>query len=60
MLPQEVKEKIDAAMTLIYLYGENRDDVLDNLNAQVSHLIDARNEADFLEYRFEAESLHTQ
>ena len=59
MLPQEVKEKIDAAMTLIYLYGENRDDVLDNLNAQVLHLIDERNEADFLEYRFEAESLHT-
>jgi len=60
MLPQEVKEKIEAAMTLIYECGENRDDVIDNLNAQVSHLIDESNESDYLEYRFECEARYEE
>lgn len=56
MLPREVKEKIEAAMCLIYEFGENRDDVFDNLNTSVAHLIDASNESDYLEYREECES----
>jgi hypothetical protein len=60
MLPQEVKDKIESAMTLIYECGENRDDVIDNLNSQVSHLIDASNESDYLEYRFECEARYEE
>jgi hypothetical protein len=56
MLPREVKEKVEAAMAMIYECGENRDDVIDNLNAQVASLIDETNESDYLEYRFDLEA----
>lgn len=45
-------------MCLIYECGENRDDVLDNLNDSAAHLINNENEADYLEYRFESEVRH--
>lgn len=60
MLSEEIKDAVGSAFSLIYEFGENRDDVLDNLNSKVNHLLNKDNVSDFFDYRAEVEARYEQ